>query len=55
MEMTGPSAERYDLWYSVRVAGCDWMGWVKDGSQAGSTGCGRPIEAMRAYIADKPR
>ncbi len=55
MELTGPSADRYDVWYSVRLADCDWMGWVKNGSQAGSTGCGRQIEALRAFIAEKAR
>jgi Clostridial hydrophobic W len=34
MELAGPSAERYDVWYSVRLADCDWMGWVKNGSRA---------------------
>jgi hypothetical protein len=55
MELAGASAERYDVWYAVRLADCDWMGWVKNSSRAGTIGSSRPIEAVRAYIADKPR
>ena len=36
MRLTGEMAQRYDIYYRVRVAGTGWLGWAKNGGGAGT-------------------
>lgn len=52
MELTGASAENYDLYYRVYQNG-SWTDWAFNGATAGQEGAGLRIDGLRAGIVAK--
>ena len=53
ISLEGPIAANYDVYYSVHVQNIGWMGWAKNGENAGTSGYGYRIEAMKVILVDK--
>ena len=53
MELTGSSANEYDIWYNVCIKGYGWLGWAKNGEDAGSSGISYPMYAVNIIICKK--
>lgn len=50
ISLSGQAAKRYDVWYRVYIENFGWLGWTKNGSNAGSSGCGLHVEAYQVVI-----
>ncbi len=48
--LTGDVSKAYNIWYRGYVSGKGWMGWTKNGAQAGSIGCSLPLEAIELRL-----
>ena len=46
-------AEQYDVYYRVHAADIGWLGWTKNGENAGTTGYGKQIEAFEVQVLAK--
>ena len=46
-------AEKYDIYYRVHSADFGWLGWTKNGKNAGSEGYGKRIEAIQIQLVEK--
>lgn len=53
IELTGESADQYDIWYRVHSDKLGWLGWTRNGSTAGSTGFGYCVQAFEVYVSAK--
>ena len=53
IRLTGQMAKKYDVYYRVHAQGYGWMGWAKNGAQAGSQGMKRRIEAIQIVFVMK--
>ena len=53
MELTGSLASEYDIWYNVCIKGYGWLGWAKNGEDAGSSGISYPMYAVNIIICKK--
>ncbi len=49
----GALAPYYDVWYRAYVPKHGWLGWAKNGENAGTTGFGHRIEAVQMRILPK--
>ena len=47
IQLTGQLAERYDIYYRVHVQNFGWLGWAKNGSNAGTSNYNYHIEAIQ--------
>lgn len=50
IELTGTSAQLFDIYYQVHVENAGWMGWAKNGEEAGTEGLQYRLEAFRIMI-----
>ena len=53
LRLTGEAARDYDVWYRVHAAGYGWMGWAKNGEDAGTTGLSCRLEAVQVRLVKK--
>ena len=53
LRLTGQAAQDYDVWYRVHAAGYGWMGWAKNGEDAGTTGLSCRLEAVQVRLVKK--
>lgn len=53
IQLTGKMAENYDVYYRVHSSEFGWLGWAKNGENAGSQGYGRPVEALQIRLVKK--
>ena len=53
IRLTGEMAKRYDVYYRLHVQNVGWMGWAKNGAQAGSAGFSYRVEAMQVKVVPK--
>lgn len=49
----GVLAPYYDVWYRAYVPGHGWLGWAKNGENAGTTGYGNRIEVVEIRMLPK--
>ncbi|MBR3368785.1 hypothetical protein IKG45_03285, partial [Candidatus Saccharibacteria bacterium] len=47
------AAKLYNIEYRVHVQDIGWMGWVKNGATAGTTGKAKQMEAIEIRITKK--
>ena len=53
LKLTGVLAEKYDIYYRVHCQDFGWMGWAKNGEEAGSEGYGKRVEAIEVRLVAK--
>ena len=53
IELTGKVAEQYDIYYRVHAQNFGWMGWAKNGEQAGTQGYSYRLEAIEIRVVKK--
>jgi len=53
IKLTGPEADKWDIYYRVHAQTYGWMGWVKNGESAGTAGQGKRLEAIQIVILPK--
>ena len=53
VELTGPVAEGYDVWYRAQCEHYGWMGWAKNGDPVGNEGYGYRLEAVQVLLLPK--
>ncbi len=53
IKLEGAVANRYDIYYSVYVTNFGWLGWAKNGENAGTLNYNYQIQAMKAQLVDK--
>ncbi len=53
LQLTGGLAEKYDIYYRVHCQEFGWMGWAKNGEEAGSEGYGYRVEAIEVCLVAK--
>ena len=53
INLTGDLAENFDVFYRIHVEGVGWLGWAKNGEEAGSTGYGKKLEGIEVKIFKK--
>ncbi|MFD7021687.1 hypothetical protein [Promicromonospora sukumoe] len=51
----GVLAPYYDVWYRAYVPGYGWLGWAKNGGNAGTVGYGNRIEAIQVKVLPQGR
>lgn len=52
-KLNGNIATHYDLYYRVHSSGFGWLGWTKNGGEAGTSGLSCPIEAIQFKLVKK--
>ena len=52
-ELTGEVAKNYDVYYSVHAENFGWLGWAKNGEEAGTAGYGYRLEAIKIQLVTK--
>ena len=53
VRLTGEMAASYDVYYRAHVSGIGWMGWAKDGEEAGTQGYSSALEAVQILLVEK--
>lgn len=53
IKVTGPAANKYDVYYMVHMAEHGNSEWCRNGDFCGTRGQGRRVEAIAIYLADK--
>ncbi|WP_072415666.1 GH25 family lysozyme [Collinsella phocaeensis] len=53
VRLTGEMAESYDVYYRVHAANIGWMGWARDGEEAGTQGYACGVEAVQVLLVEK--
>ncbi len=53
VELTGDSANKYDVYYRVHCQYFGWTGWAANGEVAGSSGYGKRAEAIQVAVLPK--
>ncbi|MDD2371604.1 MAG: DNRLRE domain-containing protein [Firmicutes bacterium] len=53
IELDGDAADDYDIYYSVNVRNFGWLGWAKNGEDAGSSGYGYSIDGIKVVVVAK--
>ncbi len=51
--LTGKDADKYDLYYRVRVRNWGWLDWCKEGGKAGSLNIGKSIDGIKFKLVKK--
>jgi len=49
----GPHASFYDVWYRAYVPRYGWLGWARNGENAGTVGFGYPMEDVQIRVLPK--
>ncbi|WP_156780304.1 hypothetical protein [Collinsella intestinalis] len=53
IRLNGAAEANYDVWYRVHSSEFGWLGWTKNGENAGSEGYARSVEALQVSITPK--
>ena len=53
IKLTGEMAEHYDIYYSVHAQKLGWLGWAKNGEQAGTSGFAYRLEGIIIKLVPK--
>lgn len=53
VKITGAIAQQYDIYYRVNIQNFGWLGWAKNGVNAGSEGKSLRIEALQLVMMKK--
>ena len=53
IELTGDLAKNYDIYYRVRPDIYGWLGWAKNGEQAGTAGYGMKLVGLQICVLQK--
>lgn len=53
MQLGGQAAKFYDVWYRVYMPKVGWLGWAKNGAEAGAPGAKRNIQCMQVRLVRK--
>ena len=53
IRLTGAAEANFDVWYRVHSSEFGWLGWTKNGENAGSEGYARSVEALQVLITPK--
>lgn len=53
IKLEGAVANRYDIYYSVYVTNFGWLGWAKNGGNAGTLNYGDKIQALKVVLVEK--
>ncbi|XBG91701.1 hypothetical protein V4S38_04960 [Enterococcus cecorum] len=53
IKLTGNLAKKYDVYYRVHSQNIGWLGWAKNGEQAGTQGFAYHAEALEIKIVEK--
>lgn len=53
ISLTGDASQYFDIWYRVHVEQYGWLGWAKNGANAGTTKLGLQVEAIQIQITGK--
>lgn len=53
LKLTGDVSKSYDIWYRVHSAEFGWLGWAKNGEDAGSSGWARSVQAVEICLLPK--
>ena len=53
IKLTGTIAESYDVYYRVHAQDFGWLGWAKNGEDAGSQGYAKHVEAIQIQLVKK--
>lgn len=53
MRLTGQMAEHYHVYYRAYVAGTGWLGWARDGGEAGSASYTNRVTAVQVLLVPK--
>ena len=53
INLTGETAERYDIYYRVHVQNFGWLGWAKNGESAGTEAYRYRAEAIEIQLVEK--
>lgn len=51
IELTGPEAKYYNVYYRAHNATAGWLGWASNGQPAGVAKIGKPMQALEIVIA----
>ncbi len=51
--MTGTISKDYDIYYRVHAQDFGWLGWAKNGENAGSQGYAKHVEAIQIQLVKK--
>ena len=51
IELTGPDAKYYNVYYRAHNASAGWLGWASNGKPAGVAKVGKPMQALEIVIA----
>lgn len=51
IELTGPDAKYYNVYYRAHNATAGWLGWASNGQPAGVAKIGKPMQALEIVIA----
>ncbi|MFR3038336.1 MAG: hypothetical protein ACLTLY_06050 [Agathobacter rectalis] len=53
MSLTGEMANQYDIYYRVHAQNYGWLGWAKNGQNAGTSGQNLHLEALQIVLVKK--
>lgn len=53
IKLSGPIAQKYDVWYRAHVQDYGWLAWTKDDGIAGTTGLSKRVEAIQVSLRAK--
>ena len=53
IRLTGEIAKYYDVYYRVHCQNIGWMGWAKNGQDAGSAGYAYRLEGIQIVLVPK--
>lgn len=53
IRLTGELAQRFDVYYRAHVSNIGWLGWAKNGSEAGTVSFGYAVEACQVVLRAK--
>lgn len=51
IELTGPEAKYYNVYYRAHNASAGWLGWASNGQPAGVAKIGKPMQALQIVIS----
>ena len=46
-------SKKYDIYYRVHAQSYGWLGWAKNGEEAGTEGLAKRLEAIQIVMVEK--
>ena len=53
ISLTGDASKYFDIWYRVHIESFGWLGWTKNGADAGTTKLNLQVEAVQVTVTGK--